>query len=261
MYVSIITSACTSPYQGYQGEYPELLTVAMNTLLGAFGYYEAASSDKMERDSRIEILDEDDYGRILFAYNEYSNISSLSLLIMQQKDDTYVYFYPNYCFISYDVRISIWENNFGEIALNYFSEEDIQALKDKNDWDQEVNESKCVKAQITRIKIQPEIKLDKKDFEPLFKKLAKDTGYNGSDTIVRYAFYCTSDTYGRMLYYAWGVGRNVNPYRRFDVAIIINLDGSYDEETCIMELSDLFNYQDELKALKDLNSWNQPLES
>jgi len=37
-------------------------------------------------------------------------------------------------------------------------------------------------------------------------------------------------------------------------------DGSYDEVDGVLELTDLFNYQDELKAFKESNNWNQPME-
>ncbi|MDR0516579.1 MAG: hypothetical protein LBH25_05990 [Fibromonadaceae bacterium] len=33
-------------------------------------------------------------------------------------------------------------------------------------------------------------------------------------------------------------------------------DGSYDEKNGFMELTDLNNYQDDLKAFKELNNWN-----
>ena len=44
------------------------------------------------------------------------------------------------------------------------------------------------------------------------------------------------------------------------LAIIFNPDGSYDEETCVLELNDFYHEQDRLKEFKELNGWNQPLE-
>ena len=41
--------------------------------------------------------------------------------------------------------------------------------------------------------------------------------------------------------------------------MMFNPDESYNVETGIKEISDLNNYQEELIAFKELNSWNQPI--
>lgn len=40
------------------------------------------------------------------------------------------------------------------------------------------------------------------------------------------------------------------------VVMFFQPDGSYDEKNGFMELTDLNNYQDDLKAFKELNNWN-----
>ena len=73
--------------------------------------------------------------------------------------------------------------------------------------------------------------------------------------------YLTSDSYGRMLYYAHD--NHPKKYKEeMDcvLAIIFNPDGSYDEDTCVLELNDFYHEQDRLKEFKELNGWNQPPE-
>ena len=73
--------------------------------------------------------------------------------------------------------------------------------------------------------------------------------------------YLTSDSYGRMLYYVEvDLGNSYKWNTEFILAIIFNPDGSYDEETCVMELNDFYHEQDRLKEFKELNGWNQPPE-
>ncbi|MCL2518747.1 MAG: hypothetical protein FWF15_09310, partial [Oscillospiraceae bacterium] len=64
----------------YEGEYPELYSIAINTLLGARGY----GYSEQPFEPVIEIVDEDDYCRKLFIYFENSSISTYSLIISQK---------------------------------------------------------------------------------------------------------------------------------------------------------------------------------
>ncbi|MDE6661571.1 MAG: hypothetical protein K2J93_07095, partial [Anaeroplasmataceae bacterium] len=69
-------------YKEYTGEHPHLYTEAINSLLWTYGHSTAA--DKF-CNSEIEIIEEDEFGRVLFEYNEKYYIGDLvfsSLLIM-----------------------------------------------------------------------------------------------------------------------------------------------------------------------------------
>jgi len=74
-----------------------LFTVAIYSLLGARGYtpeyHGYVPTD-------IKVLEEDDYGRVLFAYCEDQNGTVTTLLIIQKSDEKYSYYYPDYNFIS-----------------------------------------------------------------------------------------------------------------------------------------------------------------
>ena len=72
--ILIFTTGCTQrPYE-YQGEYPELYSIAINSLLGAKGYYQAG--EQGIQDPEIIFIEEDEYGR--------TKISKIGI----QKDET-----------------------------------------------------------------------------------------------------------------------------------------------------------------------------
>jgi hypothetical protein len=40
---------------------------------------------------------------------------------------------------------------------------------------------------------------------------------------------------------------------------MFNKDGSFDPTNGIMEITDVWNYQDDLKVFKEKNGWNRPV--
>ena len=267
----IFSQGCfLSPYK-YSGEYVDLYTVAVNSIFKANGYI---SNGEVLRDPIIEIIEEDKYGRVLFYYYEgcgyydkehmydaeYYN-DGYTILIMQKKTDSYVYFYEDYCYESYKIedRKFLKDGVFDYTKLN-FSE-----LKEQNDWDKEINEEKCTKKPLVT-RNNGKLNVSEKTFEKIISNYAKNTGYKGDDTIYRYNRYNTSDAYGRELYYVWGIGRDVygegvsptSTAQYYEFAIIINPDGSFTKDVCIIELQDAINCKDKIIAFKQLNKWNEP---
>jgi len=277
------TSCLTSKYK-YKGEYPELYSIAVNSILGASG---SSPGEWGPFPVFLETWEEDGYGRKTFFYSEGD---MYSLLISQKTDEKYAYFYPDYNFVNADAKNNTTvgmtaimlaqaieseepkvENCFGYYRVdepkNLFTEEIVEELKAKNDWGKEIDLNKCAKVETQRKKIQPEIdKKRKKDFETISKKVAKEAGCKGDDSVFRFARHCISDDYGRTLYYVYGIHRDVKgegmspKSEMMDIyfTIIFNPDGTFNEETCAMRLIDRYNYQDNLKAFKDLNNWNKP---
>lgn len=253
LYVCIAFVLAGCEYKGYEGENKDLYSVAVDSLLGSRGYN--MINGEAFIDPIITILEEDEYGRILFYYFEDSQISTHSLLICQSSDDEYAYYYP--------------DQNYISAPTEEFSNDDIADLKEKNDWNKEINKAKCVKVKLMQKKIQPRISKDmKKKFDILCQKVATENGCKGEEpTVFRYADYCTSDNYGRKLYYVWGVhrdvkGEGISPNSQtmyFDLVMVFNPDDTYDETICVMKLEDKYNYQEDLKAFKDLNNWNKPI--
>ena len=63
--IGLVFNGCT--YKEYKGEYPDLYTVAINSILWNNGH--SYGADKAV-DSNIEVIETDEYGRILFSYYE-----------------------------------------------------------------------------------------------------------------------------------------------------------------------------------------------
>ncbi|MDR1939417.1 MAG: hypothetical protein LBQ40_01305, partial [Clostridiales bacterium] len=137
-------SSCEWLY-GYRGKNPELQSVAANSLLP--GLYN-------RRFDRVEILEKDDYGRTLFSYHQYPPNTRLlnALAICQKSDDKYTYFYTDYNFVVVDEFIL--PDEWAEVKGGDLAEE-IELLKEKNDWGKEIREDLLIKAPIKNSKKLP----------------------------------------------------------------------------------------------------------
>jgi len=101
----------------YRGDYPELFSVAVNSILGAQGFQEGGWPRPIQ--PYIRVLEEDNYGRRLFIYTEDVTIGVSSYrVIIQKVEGDYAYFYPHY--------------NFGRGR----TDEAVEALKEANSWNQ-----------------------------------------------------------------------------------------------------------------------------
>ena len=239
----VIAVACVNKDGVYNGEYPELYTVAIYSLLGSTGYIQS----ERRFPAVIRTVEEDAYGRKMFIYYEQSHISTYSILISQNSDDEYAYFYPDYNFIS--VEKSKWQytNTLGPPEDDFVIEE-IEELKRKNDWGKEIELDRCVKVKIVREKESGPVE-DKKLERVYYETLGEDVGPH-----VKYMIhFLITDSYGRSIYLWYGNSGS-------EIVMLFQPDSSYGEES-LMELKELQNYQDELKAFKELNDWNQPFVS
>jgi len=223
----------------FMGGYSDLCSMAVNSLIGTKGYM----GGEVPMPANIKIIEEDDYGRKLFIYyegNEYS------LLISQKSDEEYVYFYPDYNFI-------ITLNSVSDIGLQItdetiFAPEEIEKLKEYNDWDKKIDMEKCIKVEIVDEKGKGPIEFEV--VEPIYYELLGDDSY---DAKYRTIFLATDD-YGRSIYEFYGTGG-------YGMIALIRPDGTYDEAKGVMKLMrDEYNYQDKLKRFKELNDWNSPIQ-
>jgi len=233
--VSIYSQFATGEYDG---DYPELYSIGINSILGAKGYINQGYGKWL---SEIQIIEKDNFGRVLFHYCEYNRVSSRSFIISQKNDMEHSYYYPNYNFIS----------NFG----GEFSDDEIELLKTKNDWNMPVNIDKCVKVSIVRQKTGGPVRTS--IIRRFFREaLGNDAKYDSP----KFNFFI-KDNYNRSMYVAYGA-RGSNRYfdpkqmTRRVVVLFFQPNGLYDKEIGIMELTDLNNYQDDLKAFKLRNNWN-----
>ena len=226
----------------YAGDRADLYTVALNSLLWVSGV--SWEGDK-ETDPTIEILEEDSYGRVLFTYREKnfgSVMSFCSMLIMQKTEDGSVYFYPDVNAVCLRVTLN------GESTS--FPEETIASLKEQNDWNKEVDVEKCVKKEIGATPLES-IKEGKENAEIIYEALSQ------YKTPTQWTFYKgMSDDYGRAIYHGWMVD---SEGRWESLALLLNLDMTYDSETCYFTPANRYDYMDELQAFKALNHWNEPI--
>lgn len=237
--LALFVTACRDTGVAYSGDYPELFTVAINSLLGARGYGLGHGTQP-----DIELLEEDNYGRQLFSYFETdTRVSSYSLIISQKVDGGYVYFYPHYNFIALPGETP-WLN------MEEF-EYEINALKEANNWNQPMDCSDCIRVEVVQQKENSPV--PDRTLRQAYNHALGDDAQSGFGIMNNIVFFRTDD-YGRSIY----LGSGTFSSNRF-VVMLFQPDGSFDEVTSIMELQDPQNYQSQLREFKELNDWNQPL--
>ena len=249
--INLGISGCGGRY--YRGDYPELFTVALNSLLGASGV-----APNLIDDPEIIVLEKDSYGRTLFMYDE-GGWFGVSILISQKSDGNYVYFYPHYNFIIFEA----FSEMTSRIARNGLRKEhlypeiiaQINELKQKNDWNYELDLERS-----TRREIEVYYNFDRKGpvrDEVLLELYNIALGDDAWENPLRfYVNFLTTDDYGRSVYL--GTGGEWDNQRH--VVMFFQPDGYFDEEKGVMELKDMFGYQTALREFKELNDWNQPFE-
>lgn len=88
--------------------------------------------------AKITVLETDDYGRILFHASKnggalYNNKGVSAYIICQYKQDGVGYCYPDICY-----ELEYWEKGDTELE-----EARLADLKERNDWNKEIDREKC----------------------------------------------------------------------------------------------------------------------
>ena len=267
----------------YGGDYPELLSVAMNSVLGV-------GSDIGWHWPDITILEEDDYGRILFEYSEGSFFRSR--LIMQKVEDGYAYFYPHYNFImDARPRVILWDvcipdfpdeetlnrwlelqrelqELFEEDAFESFEErseivnsmslilrefpdfpdEAMEYLRQVNSWNQPLSDtSEFVRVKIVREKETGPIPLETL-VEVYHEFLPDPISWMDIDSIPYSLIFLRTDNYGRSIY----------SMPEIQFVLLFQPNHSFDPEIGLLEPTDRKNYQTELRLFMEANGWDTP---
>ena len=138
-------SACF-PYT-YRGEHKELYTVAIYSIPDSIG---AMPTGEIVCNPVIYILEQDDYGRTIFAYCEDDMYCRFALVVSQGYDETNVYFYPdvNYVFTVRDLELAYMDDSLKNAFMQSYLE-NRDKLKEANDWNKPIDKTKCVSHQIT----------------------------------------------------------------------------------------------------------------
>ena len=225
----LLLSGCDD-FGKYRGEYPELMVVATNSLIFTNVY----------SGIYIEVLEEDGYGRKLFTFTGLDN--NKAILICQKSDTSKSYYYE--------------DKNYLQVNTFEIDNDVLADLKEKNDWNKPLKVNEMMKSVPILRKEENDIISDKKQEELFSTYLPKSYFHSG------YSIYLTTDLYGGKIYCAKSIKEitdNEGNLYTPSVFMMFNPDESYNVETGIKEISDLNNYQEELIAFKELNSWNQPI--
>lgn len=111
--------------------------VSKELQLGVCGSYAVpgmSCTDLKGENYTYEVLEEDSRGRVLYTYvtkNVVSGSKETALIICQHTDGEYVYFYEDVCFLIGD-----------------YNEEDIEQIKERNDWDKALDYDKMTKREV-----------------------------------------------------------------------------------------------------------------
>lgn len=265
--ILVCLTGCTARDYIYEGKHKDLYTVAVCNIFGAYGcgwgiHFTAAPN--------IEIIENDDYGRTLFFYDENDGdlvqFFGTAILIMQKSEGGYVYYYQDDCYTPY-YNVDRPTYNHPEYS-EIFTEEAIAQLKERNDWNKEINIEKCTKSKIVNKKEDSPLRLKDKDFDNAITPYLTSLGYNVDGGVFSSARFCNADKYRRSLFLVYArrdfddvENSSDYEYRYFELAMIFNPDKSCPIEN-IYDISDTsLDFCEIIKSLKQTAGWNQPYEN
>ncbi len=262
---SCMLTSCFS--YSYNGAHVDLYTVAVNNVFGIKGYL---SNGEVSYNPTIDVIAKDKYGRTLFLYSEYYSDShsgpdfGIAFVVLQKSDEDYVYYYQDVCYTPYFGDIDgISVEDYDEIK-KLVKPEIINELLANNDWNKEIDDSKCSKSEITDDKPIGQLDISDSDFDEIIYDYAVEHGYKENDTPqFKLAKFCNSDKYGRELYYVYATRLHKSYSQgdtllRFEYAIIFNPDGSCPDGG-IIEITDVSESYGIVKSLKETCDWNKPI--
>ena len=249
-------------YSGYDGAHKDLYTVAVNNVFCSRGYI---SNGEITYDPKIHIIETDDYGRTLFFYGEYYDgyldnkpNYGIAFVIMQESKDGYAYYYRDVCYMPYFDVTNDWQTISAKLAPDF-----LDALKEANDWNRELNEERCAKAKFVEKKPKGKLDPEKSEFDSVLYPYIVENGYTGIDrSICSFTDYCETDAYGRELYYVSGITSDLEEdgqklsrvFENYDFAVVLNADGTF-PENCIVEIPTPADSAAAISKLKQDTNW------
>ena len=255
----------------YKGNHVDLYTVACTNLLHINGSYYV--NPEVIQDPRIFELEKDEYGRVLFSYQE--NTTTAHLLIMQKSENNRVYYYPEDCYLSLRLADEDELSHLAYVDLpmlremlqNVLSDEEWTAFKTLNDWNMPLQEEKCTSTPISNLGPNREHAKNNSPYQKAALAYFEKAGipvqphpYNSNPcNLVTYVQW---DAYGRELVTFEAEITDFYENREVETCYsfvgIFNPDGSYHLDTIVL-LGDFTTYSATVKQIKILGNWNQPL--
>lgn len=225
-------------YKGYSGEYVDLYTVAINSVLWNLGH---SYSTDFTKDSEIEIIETDGFGRTLFSYHEkyYSGgeLSYSALIVSQYSSNGQVYYYE-------DCNYIVKKQDPNASRLQDFNLEEIECLKSINDWDKPINADKCISKTISKNKQTiSEVK------NAVIDMVVTENDLSGKNYNA-FADYLTADKNGNHIFY----GAIIRLDGENDIYFVAFVSGD-SEKIELLTPSDLYDYAEELTNFKERNGW------
>ena len=222
----------------YSGKNPELFTIVAYSVPGADG-------------GETEIIETDSCGRVLFrSWDEYAvgfyEPHGVHIYAISQKtDEEYSYYYEDFCFI---VAPS-WEA---------FQSDDIERLKERNDWERELAPERMSKQRKTDNSGRKRDDGRGAQYNAIPDALEQQMT-EGRSSVNSNCFIFDMDNSGKTLFFAQPYYWGSSPRKYVGTAyfVIINEDGTYDAENYFVEVPDIFNYQELLHAFKQRNGWSK----
>ena len=223
----------------YHQDTNDLHSVASNSLLGVRGsFYDI-----------ITILEEDDFGRVFFAFVVEGRL--FSVLISQKTTETHSYFYSGYNFMLTDLRyvplsyseiFFLSSEEMVDLVHRVFSQEEINEMKLANDWNKEINNNRLFGVEIVRRKNNNAVseRLQRRAYDMIFG------GYEIS-FLSSFSILLTTDTDGNSLYVMRGGADFGNLY------LVM-----FDRRNNILATERLlcqWNYQGQLRKFKLNSGW------
>ena len=221
----------------YVGKHIDLHTIIMNNTLGV-------------ATSRVGLwarpMDEDSFGRRMFIYGGHE----IAIGICQKSDNKYVYYYPDDCYILYNLTIEqrwslIEDGELSDSVWDIIPAEDLEMLKEMNDWDKPIDESRCEKKKISRNSSGNFVK------DEAMMAFYAVIDYDRSSP--EWFQYMTSDDYGRHIYFSRICDSDGNYIDNY--AVMFHPDKRFD----YIKIIDLFDYREQMKEFKARNNWGEPI--
>ena len=237
----IFLSSCE--WKEYSGDYSDLYTVALNSVLWTKGWSGGAC---YVFDPQIEKIDEDSYGRVVFFYHEEyykgGDITFAALVICQASDKDVVFYYEDVCHIVKKQPRIVQDVN------EVFDAEEIDYLKSINDWNKELDYEKCVRKTI--IKNKPKIP-DKKELE---KQIMNEFNLTDEQCFV-FMDYLTSNSDGSKFLIYGEIWMRVKGVDNICFVGLVEKENDSITKLNTFVPSDVYDYKAEFAEFKRANNW------
>jgi len=242
-----------------RSNHPRLYAVAIHSLLGSGGICR-----------NILILEEDDFGRAMFAFAGSTTASDnfgftiLAVLIGQRPGRRHAYFYDGINFILHEIDMtgarSSTEFLDETFVMAHFSEEQLEQLKVENSWNEELNPDRFFRVRAGRGG-NPRGPMTTVS-DRTWREAAESAFSFGLSPRARVpSRSLTMDSNGNVIHFVrgerfdWGTERMIYfPPSLF----LFDRNGNWIEETGFMELepSELWDYRERLLEFKEANGWS-----